>query len=124
MINDNHTVWESKFVEILLDDRLANWTEDEAIVLFDYYNSQWRWDIFDFRNYDETWLKYEKRCEIRAEWNKFNEYEIRYFFCLNDDSSIEYELSTKPVVETVIKVKNVDTYLVKFNLQLQSNIFG
>ena len=125
-----HAVWREEFVKILLKDRLATWTAEEASALFDYYNSRHHWDQDRLLDGGADWIEDWMLCEIRTQWNKFYKHEICYFFGLNDDScNIEYELSLNPKVEAFIEARdakrNVNTYLVKFNLpDLKTNIYG
>jgi len=102
-------IYDSEWIDHLLDDELANWSYSGALALYDYY-----------------WYKAHRTDKpfildldfLRSEWKEYNESDARERFGVDHDIT-EIGLKMNPMVEEVISLKNTDLntctwrYLVK-----------
>ena len=102
-------IYESEWIDHLLDDELANWSYSGALALYDYY-----------------WYKAHRTDKplildldfLRSEWTEYNESDARERFGVDHDIT-EIGLKMNPMIEEVISLKETDLntctwrYLVK-----------
>ncbi len=100
-------VYQSEWVDNLLDDEVANWSYEGAVALYDYY--------WDYANSIGEYF-FLDIIRIRAEWTEYNERDARERFGVDHDIT-EIGLNGDPRIEEVISLKNTDLntwrYLVK-----------
>ncbi len=99
-------VYQSEWVDNLLDDEVANWSYEGAVALYDYY--------WDYANSIGEYF-FLDIIRIRAEWTEYNERDARERFGVDHDIT-EIGLNGDPRIEEVIAFKddaNAWKYLVR-----------
>lgn len=102
-------VYQSEWVDNLLDDEVANWSYEGAVALYEYY-----WDFAN--SIGEPFFL--DIINIRSEWTEYNESDARERFGVDHDIT-EIGLKMNPMIEEVISLKETDLntctwrYLVK-----------
>ena len=99
-------VYESEWVDNLLDDEVANWSYEGAVALYHYY-----WDFANSTGYPF----FLDIIDIRSEWTEYNERDARERFGVDHDIT-EIGLNMNPRIEEVIALKSATNdwkYLVR-----------
>jgi hypothetical protein len=92
-------VSKEKFMEALLNDRLANWDYDMAEAIYNHYS------CLPSRNgseYPEDFVFDEMTpCEVRRDWRKFTELEARTLFSIDSGTRTSEGIRSYASVERV-----------------------
>jgi hypothetical protein len=100
-------IYESEWIDNLLDDELANWSYEAAVWLYDYY----------FHKAQDTGVPFVLDLDlISSEWTEYSEEDARKCFGV-EHSHTEVGLNRDPRIEKVLVARstfrNTWKYLVK-----------